>query len=69
MTRTIKIQGMMCGHCEKAVKNALEAIPEVASAEPNKDTGEAIVTLHAEVANDVLKKAVEAEDFTVTSIE
>ena len=69
MNRTMKIQGMMCGHCEKAVKNALEAIPEVASAEPNKDTGEAIVTLNAEVANDVLKKAVEAEDFVVVSVE
>lgn len=69
MTKTMKIQGMMCGHCEKAVKNALEAIPEVASAEPNKDAGEAIVTLNAEVADEVLKKAVEAEDFTVTSIE
>ncbi|MEE1085606.1 MAG: heavy metal translocating P-type ATPase [Schaedlerella sp.] len=69
MTRTMKIQGMMCGHCEKAVKNALEAIPEVASAEPNKETGEAIITLNAEVANDVLKKAVEAEDFTVLSVE
>ncbi len=69
MTKTMKIQGMMCGHCEKAVKNALEAIPEVASAEPNKDAGEAIVTLNAEVADEVLKKAVEAEDFTVISIE
>lgn len=69
MTKTIKIQGMMCGHCEKAVKNALEAIPEVASAEPNKDAGEAIVTLNAEVADEVLKKAVEAEDFTVVTIE
>lgn len=69
MTKTMKIQGMMCGHCEKAVKNALEAIPDVASAEPNKDAGEAIVTLNAEVADEVLKKAVEAEDFTVISIE
>lgn len=69
MTKTMKIQGMMCGHCEKAVKNALEAIPEVATAEPNKDAGEAIVTLNAEVADEVLKKAVEAEDFTVISIE
>ena len=69
MTRTMKIEGMMCGHCEARVKKILEAIPEVAEAVVSHEAGTAIVTLNAEVANDVLKKAVEDQDYPVISIE
>lgn len=56
MTRTMKIEGMMCGHCEAAVKKDLEALAEVDVAEVSHETGTAVVTLNAEIANDVLKK-------------
>ena len=69
MTKTIKIEGMMCGHCEATVKKALEALPEVASAEVSHEKGTAVVTLTAEVSDDVLKKTVEDKDYTVTGIE
>ena len=69
MTKTIRIEGMMCGHCEATVKKALEAIDGVTSAEVSHDAGTAIVTLDAEVADDVLTKAVEEKDFKVTGIE
>lgn len=69
MTKTIKIDGMMCGHCEATVKKALEALPEVASAEVSHEKGTAVVTLTAEVSDDVLKKTVEDKDYTVTGIE
>ena len=69
MTRTMKIEGMMCVRCEAHVKKALEAIPEVAEAAVSHENGTAVVTLQAEVANDILKKAVEAEEYTVISIE
>ena len=69
MTKTIKIEGMMCGHCEATVKKALEALPEVASAEVSHEKGSAVVTLTAEVSDDVLKKTVEDKDYTVTGIE
>ena len=69
MIKTIKIEGMMCGHCEAAVKKALEALSEVASAEVSHEKGTAVVTLNAEVSDDVLKKAVEEKDYTVTGIE
>ena len=69
MKRTMKIEGMMCGHCEAAVKKALEALPEVETAEVSHEAGTAIVTLSAEIANDVLKKTVEEKDYTVLSVE
>ncbi|MCD7864437.1 MAG: heavy metal translocating P-type ATPase [Clostridiales bacterium] len=68
MTKTIEIKGMMCGHCEKHVKNALEALEGVVQAEASHEKGTAVVTLDAEVANDVLKKAVEEADYEVTAI-
>lgn len=68
MEKTIEIKGMMCGHCEAAVKKALEALPEVAQAEVSHEKGTAVVTLQAEVADDVLKKAVEEKDYEVISV-
>ncbi|MBR3761718.1 MAG: heavy metal translocating P-type ATPase [Lachnospiraceae bacterium] len=69
MTRTMKIEGMMCKHCEARVKKVLEALPEVAEAVVSHEAGTAVVTLNAELANDVLKKAVEEQDYPVISIE
>ena len=69
LVRTIKIEGMMCGHCEATVKRALEALPNVASAEVSHEAGTAVVTLTAPVADETLRQAVEAEDYTVTGIE
>ena len=59
----------MCGHCEARVKKALEALPEVASAAVSHEAGTAVVTLNAQVADDVLKKAVEDQDYKVISIQ
>ena len=69
MKKTLKVEGMMCGHCEARVKKALEALPEVTEAVVSHETGTAIVTLNADVADDVLKKAVEDQDYTVTGIQ
>ena len=69
MTKTIKIEGMMCPHCEATVKKALEALGQVDLAEVSHEAGTAVVTLNADVSDDVLKKAVEARDYTVTGIE
>ena len=69
MEKKIMIEGMVCGHCEKAVKNALEKIDGVSSAEVSHVSKQAIVTLNKEVSNEELRKAVEAEDYTVTGIE
>ena len=69
MVKTMKIEGMMCGHCEAAVKKALEAIDSVASAEVSHTDGTAVVTLSKPVENAVLRKAVEDKDYTVTDIE
>ena len=68
-TLTMHIEGMMCGHCEAMVKRALEAIDGVESAVPSHTVGTAIVTLSAPVAAELLRKAVEDEDYTVLSIE
>lgn len=68
MEKTLEITGMMCGHCEMAVKKALEAVDGVESADVSHEKGTAVVTLNKEVSNDVLKKAVEDKDYTVTSI-
>ena len=68
MEKTIEINGMMCGHCEMTVKKALEAIDGVDNAVVSHDNGTAVVSLSKEVSNDVLKKAVEDKDYTVTNI-
>lgn len=68
MTKTMKIEGMMCGHCEARVKKVLEALTEVDSAEVSHEAGTAVVTMNAEVSDDVLKKTVEDQDYKVISI-
>ena len=68
MTKTLKIEGMMCAHCEATVKKALEALPQVASADVSHQAGTAVVTLSAPVDDAALKQAVEAKDYTVLSI-
>ena len=68
-TLTLRIEGMMCGHCEATVKRALEGVEGVVSAVPSHTAGTAIVTLSAPVAPEILRAAVEAEDYTVLSIE
>jgi Cu2+-exporting ATPase len=69
MEKTLKIEGMMCGHCEANVKKALEKIDGVVSATADHEAGTAVVTLNKEVDNAVLKKAVEDEDYKVTAID
>ena len=68
MTKTMKIEGMMCGHCEASVKKALESVEGVVSAEVSHKDGEAVVTLSGDVGDDVLRKAVEDKDYKVISI-
>ena len=68
MEKTMKIEGMMCGHCEARVKKTLEAIPGVEAAEVSHEKGTAVVKMASEVADDVLKKAVEDQDYQVTEI-
>ena len=68
MTKTMKIEGMMCGHCEARVKKTLEALAGVDSAEVSHEAGTAVVTLNEEVSDDVLKKAVEDQDYKVLEI-
>ncbi len=68
MEKTLQVEGMMCVHCEARVKKALEAIEGVESAVASHEAGTAVVTLSKDVANDVLKKAVEDQDYTVTGI-
>ena len=69
MKKTLHVEGMMCCHCEARVKKALEALPEVHEAVVSHETGTAVVTLSADVANETLKKAVEDQDYKVTGIE
>ncbi|MBP3637149.1 MAG: heavy metal translocating P-type ATPase [Clostridia bacterium] len=69
IVKTMTIEGMMCPHCEKRVRKALEALPQVASAEPNFEAGTCVVTLTAKVDDSVLKNAVEEEDYPVLKIE
>ena len=69
MTKTMKIEGMMCTHCEATVKKALEAIDGVEEAKVSHVEGTAVVELNADVANETLKAAVEAKDYTVLGIE
>lgn len=68
MEKTMEIKGMMCGHCEARVKKCLEALPEVAEAVVSHQEGTAVVKLHAEIADEVLKKTVEDQDYQVISI-
>ena len=69
MTKTMKITGMMCGHCEATVKKTLEAIEGVSCADVSHEKGTAVVTLTGDVSNDALKKAVEDKGYDVTGIE
>ena len=69
MTRTVKIEGMMCGHCEATVKKALEALPFVEEAAVSHDAGTAVLTLKGELDEGAVKAAVEAKDFTFAGIE
>ncbi len=69
MTKTMKIEGMMCCHCEATVKKTLEAIEGVESANVSHENGTAVVTLSADVSDDALKSAVEAKDYKVTAID
>ena len=69
MTKTMKIEGMMCSHCEARVKKALEALDGVAEAAVSHETGSATVTLSADISADALKNAVEAQDYKVLGVE
>ena len=68
MTKTMKIEGMMCGHCEARVKKALESVDGVSGAVVSHEKNEAVVTLAKEVDDEVLKKAVEEQDYKVIAI-
>ena len=68
MTKTMKIEGMMCGHCEARVKKVLEALDGVSQAEVSHEAGTAVVTMTQDVADEELKKAVEDQDYKVVSI-
>ena len=68
MTKTLKIEGMMCGHCEMHTKKALEALDGVTKAEVSHKTGTAVVTLEKEVSDDALKLAVAEQGYEVTDI-
>ena len=69
MEKTLKIEGMMCGHCEMHVKKALEALDGVKKAEVSHKTGTAVVTQEKEISDDVLKKAVADQGYEVTDIQ
>ena len=69
MTKTMKIEGMMCGHCEAAVKKALEALPQVDEAKVSHEAGEAVLTLNGDVTDEILSKTVEDMEYKVTGIE
>ena len=68
MEKTMKIEGMMCGHCEARVKKCLEAVPGVEEAVVSHEQGTAVVRMSASVADDTLRAAVEAQDYKVLSI-
>lgn len=69
MTKTMKIEGMMCGHCEARVKKCLEALAGVTEAAVSHEKGTAVVTCSGEVSDEALTKAVEEQDYKVVSIE
>ena len=68
MTKTMKIEGMMCEHCEARVKKCLEALEQVSEAQVSHQEGTAVVTLTGDLADDVLKETVEAQDYKVVSV-
>ena len=68
MTKTLEVEGMMCEHCEARVQKALEAVDNVTLAVADHNKGTAVVTLSAEVSDEVLKNAVEAQDYKVLGI-
>ena len=69
MKKTMKIEGMMCGHCEARVQKCLEALAEVDHATVSHETGTALVSLNAEISDDMLKKTVEEQDYKVIGIQ
>lgn len=69
MTKTMTIEGMMCGHCEARVKKCLEALEQVTEAVVSHEAGTAVLTLSGDVSEDVLKETVEAQDYKVISIQ
>lgn len=69
MTKTMKIEGMMCGHCEARVKKCLESLDQVAEALVSHEAGTAVLTLNAEISDDILRQTVEAQDYKVLSVE
>ncbi len=69
MTKTMKISGMMCGHCEARVKKTLEALPQVTEAVVSHEAGTAVITFVGEITNDELKKVIEDQDYEVLSVE
>ena len=69
MEKTLKIEGMMCGHCEMHVKKALEALDGVKMAEVSHKSGTAVVTLYKDISDDALKKAVADGGYQVTDIQ
>ena len=68
MVKVIEIQGMMCGHCSARVKKVLEALPQVEEAAVSHETGEARITLTADIPDEALKEVIEAQDYTVVAI-
>ena len=68
MNKTMKLNGMMCGHCEARVKKVLEALPEVKEAVVSHEAGTAVLTLESPIADEVLKKTIEDQDYEVVSI-
>lgn len=69
MEKTLHIEGMMCVHCEVRVKKTLEALPQVTAAEVSHEKGTAVVHLKEDISNETLKATVEAQKYSVTSIE
>ena len=69
MTKTVKIEGMMCGHCEARVKKTLEAIDGIESASPDHNANAAVITLSKDVPEDIIRSAIEAQDYTFVGIE
>ena len=69
MEKTVKIEGMMCEHCEMTVKKALEALPFIAEAKPSHEANVAVITLSGELAEAAVKKVIEDKDYTFAGIE
>ena len=69
MTKTLKIEGMMCGHCEARVKKTLEAIDGIENAVPDHNANTAVITLSKDVSVDVIKAAIEAQDYKFLGVE